>query len=60
MFNVQQHVIPMTLLENMKVKVLVIQSRPTLCNPMAPLSMGFFRQEYQNGLPFTSTGDGYS
>ena len=30
---------------------------PTLCNPMdyiacqAPLSMGFFRQEYWNGLP---------
>ena len=23
----------------------------------APLSMGFFRQEYRNGLPFPSPGD---
>ena len=23
----------------------------------APLSRGFFRQEYQSGLPFTSPGD---
>ena len=39
-------------------------SCPTLCNPMdcslplqAPLSMGFFRQEYWSGLPFPSPGD---
>ena len=35
---------------------------PTLCDPMdcspqAPLSMGFSRQEYQNGLPFPPPGD---
>ena len=35
----------------------------TLCDPMdcrpdtAPLSMGFSRQEYWNGLPFSSSGD---
>ena len=40
------------------------QSCPTLCNPMdcrlpyqAPLSMGFSRQEYWSGLPFSSPGD---
>ena len=43
-------------------KVLVAQSCPTLCNPMdsarqAPLSMGFFRQEYWSGLPFSSPGN---
>ena len=37
-------------------KVLVAQSCPTLCNPMAcshqpPLSMGFSRQEYWSVLP---------
>ena len=39
--------------------VLVPRSYLTLCNPMefkgarqAPLSMGFYRQEYWNGLPF--------
>ena len=36
-----------------------LQSCLTLCDPMdrspqAPLSMGFFRQEYQGGLPFPS------
>ena len=42
---------------------LVTQSCPTLCNPMdcvahqAPLSMGFFRQEYWSGLPYPSPGD---
>ena len=35
---------------------------PTLCDPWtvahkAPLSMGFFRQEYWHGLPFPSPGD---
>ena len=41
----------------------VAQSCPTLCNPMdciarqAPLSMGFFRQEYWSGLPCPPTGD---
>ena len=37
---------------------LVTKSCPTLCNPhQAPLSMGFFRQEYWSGLPFPSPGD---
>ena len=45
-----------------KVKVLVTQSCPTLCNPMncsLPGSsvMEFFRQEYWSGLPFPSPGD---
>ena len=37
----------------------VVQSCPTLCNPMdqAPPSMGFSRQEYWSGLPFASPGD---
>jgi len=39
-----------------------LQLRPTLCDPwtvahQAPLSMGFSRQAYQNGLPFPSPGD---
>ena len=46
-------------------KALVVQSCPTLCDPMdcslvahqAPLSMGFSRQEYWSGLPFPSPGD---
>ena len=33
--------------------VLVAQSCPTLCN-QASLSMEFSRQEYWNGLPFSS------
>ena len=38
------------------------QSCPTLCDPMsvahqAPLSMGFFRQEYWSELPFPSLQD---
>ena len=33
------------------------QSCPPLCNPMAPLSMGFSRQEYWSGLPFPAPGD---
>ena len=46
----------------LKVKVLVTQSCPALCDPMdcshqAPLSMGFSRQEYWSGLPFPSPGD---
>ena len=45
-----------------KVKLLVAQSCPTLCIPwtithQAPLSMGFFRQEYCSGLLFLSPGD---
>ena len=41
---------------------LVVKSRPTLAMPLtivcqAPLSMGFSRQEYWNGLPFPSPGD---
>ena len=44
----------------MKVKVLVTQLCPTLCDPMnciahwAPPSMGFSRQEHWSGLPFPS------
>ena len=41
--------------------MLVIQSCPTLCDPMdcsqTPLSMEPFRQEYWSGLPFPSPGD---
>ena len=43
--------------------VVVAQSCLTLCDPMdctacqAPLSMGFSRQGYWNGLPFPSPGD---
>ena len=33
----------------------LIQLCPTLCQ--APLSMGFSRQEYWNGLPFPPPGD---
>ena len=45
----------------MKVKVLVAQSCPTLCDPktvacQAPRSMGFSRQEYWSGLSFLSPG----
>ena len=42
--------------------VLVAKLCPTLATPwtvahQAPLSMGFSRQEYWNGLPFPSPGD---
>ena len=30
---------------------------PTPCDPQAPLSMGFSREEYWNGLPFPPPGD---
>ena len=46
-----------------KLKVLVAQSCPTLCDPMdckappAPLSMEFFRQVYWSEYPFPSSGD---
>ena len=41
---------------------LVVKLCPTLETPwnvahQAPLSMGFFRQEYWSGLPFPSPGD---
>ena len=41
---------------------LVTKSCPTLATPwtvacQSPLSMGFSRQEYWNGLPFPSPGD---
>ena len=29
---------------------------PKDCNPLTPLSLGFSRQEYWNGLPFSSPG----
>ena len=47
----------------LKVKELVAQSYPTLCDPsgyiacQAPLSMRFSKQEYWSGLPFPSPGD---
>ena len=34
-----------------------LQSCLTLCDPMAPLSMGFSRQEYWNGLLCPAPGD---
>ena len=38
-----------------------LQSCPTPCDPMncnqAPLSVGFFRQEYWRGLPCSPPGD---
>ena len=39
-----------------------LKSRPTLCDPIdvahqAPLSMGFSRQEYWDGLPCPPPGD---
>ena len=45
----------------MKLKVLVTQWSPTLCDCMdcshqAPLSMEFSRQQYWIGLPFSSPG----
>ena len=51
------------LLHKVKVKVLVTQSCPNLCDPMdyaahqTPLSMKFYRQEHWSGLPFPSPGD---
>ena len=30
---------------------------PMDCNPQAPLSIGFSRQEYQSGLPFPTSGE---
>jgi len=45
-----------------KMKVLVVQSGLTLCDPMdysppASSVQGFLRQEYWSGLPFPSAGD---
>ena len=45
-----------------KVKVLILHLCATLCNPWTvawqiPLSMGFSRQEYWSGLPFSPPGD---
>ena len=46
-----------------KMKVLISQSCPSLCDPMdyvahqAPLSMGFSREEYWNVLLFPFPGD---
>ena len=48
------------ILKSEKMKVLVTQLYPTLCNPMdyiarqVPLSMRFSRQEYWSRLPFPS------
>jgi len=35
----------------------LLQSCPTLCDPIDPLSMGFSRQEYWRGLPCPSSVD---
>ena len=48
-------------LATVKVKLLIAQSGPTLCDPwtvacQAPLSMEFSRQESWSGLPFSSPG----
>ena len=47
--------------EYIHICVLITQSCPTLCDPMdayrAPLSIGFYRQEYWSGLPFSPPGD---
>ena len=48
--------------ETMKVKVLVTQACPTLCNSVdcshqAPLSIELYSQEHWSGLPFPSIGD---
>ena len=48
--------------DEQKVKVLVAQSHPVLCDPMdcsppGSSSMKFSRQEYWNGLPFPTIGD---
>ena len=48
--------------EPMENEVKVIQSCPTLCDPMdcthqATLSMEFSRQEYWSGQPFPSPGE---
>ena len=48
---------------NLLIQILhLAQLCPTLCDlwtvaHQAPLSMGFFRQEYWSGLPFPSPGD---
>ena len=34
-----------------------VTSSPTFCGPMAPLSMGFPRQEYWSGLPCSPPGN---
>ena len=36
---------------------LLAKSYPTLGTPWTPLSVGFSRQEYWSGLPFSSSGD---
>ena len=46
-------------LSGVSLKLLFAKLCPTLCNPwtvthQAPLSMGFPRQEYWTGIPFTS------
>ena len=41
----------------MKSESEVAQLCPTLCDPMAPQSMEFSRQEYWSGLPFPSPED---
>ena len=47
----------MFIMNEWKERVLVTQSCPTLCDPMAPLSMEFSRQEYWSKLPFPSLGE---
>ena len=61
-----KQMVPKILLRNLssQVKVLVVQSCPTLCNHMgiacqALLSIEFSRQEYCSGLPFPSPGESF-
>ena len=50
-----------TMICNLLLCVWVVQSCPTFCNlpvaHQAPLSMGFYRQEYWSGLPFPPPED---
>ena len=49
--------IRMAVITTMCIRAKSLQSCLTLCNRMAPLSMGFSRQEYWSGLPGPPPGD---
>ena len=42
---------------NRKMVVVILLATPWIVACQAPLSMGFSRQEYWNGLPFPSPGE---
>ena len=54
-FSIEKLFLPLLLIHTVCVYVLVTQLCPTPCQ--APLSMGFYKQEYWTGLPFPSLGD---